>query len=145
MTTRAEHWGHAASAALGEGLVVEGSRARLQFIQGGGEGPWFFDQNGCVMGTVWLLVMEDGQIASIKEQSVALLTGPVPLDSDRLANLIRGWAVVLREVLSSADVDPLMPHDVCGFTSAARLQKARSPEDFEKAFRARSRLGRLLD
>lgn len=77
------------------------------------------------------------QILDIKEQEVELPT-LVPQDA-----FLTGWATVVKEVLAGGDVQVLMPIDFFrGFKSALELKKATTAEDFEAAFRAKTRLGK---
>jgi hypothetical protein len=51
--------------------------------------------------------------------------------------------MAMQDVLASPEVDTLMPHDLLDW-SALELQKAETVEDFDKALRMKSRLGKYL-
>ena len=80
-------------------------------------------------------------IRDVKEQQIYL-----PVDDcsfERLVLYLRGMDMALQDVLASKEVETLMPHDLLDW-SALKLAKAETAEDFDKALRMKSRLGKFL-
>jgi len=78
-------------------------------------------------------------IRDIKEQEV--YAGP-PVRTSRFAAFTGALVRVLEEALTSADVERLMPHDLMNFTPLKL--KATTEDEFAKALRMKSRLGKYL-
>jgi hypothetical protein len=128
---------------IGDGLV------RLEVVE-----PWeslIHDPERASV-VVRLVVFDEGDdgpvIRDIKEQQ--LYCGPAVLyeETTRVDEMLYAQQEVLGELLrgmtSSDDVvDALMPHDLL-FTDVMTLVRARTREDFARALRAKSRLGRYL-
>lgn len=102
---------------------------------------------------VRLIVFDEGDdgpsIRDIKEQQ--LHCGPAALydDTTRVDEMLYAQQEVLGELLrgmtgNDGVVDTLMPHDLF-FTDVMTLVRARTREDFARALRAKSRLGRYLE
>jgi hypothetical protein len=98
-------------------------------------------------GVVVRLVIWDSSdgnltIRDIKEQDV-FLDMPIECTLDRLGTYLAALEVVLVEVLASKNADYLMPHDLLDL-SALELVRAQTTDDFAKALRVKSRLGKYL-
>ena len=92
---------------------------------------------------VWDVGPDGAQsIRDIKEQDV-YLGMPLECTLDRLAIYLAALERVLADVLETPQLETLMPHDILDL-SALKLARASSVEDFEKALRAKSRLGKYL-
>lgn len=101
------------------------------------------DRPRLVMRSVAWDTTETGQqsIRDIKEQEID--GGPIAGASlDRLVNYLEAMKLVMLD-LNVAEIETLMPHDVITFSGLA-LATANSVEDFVKALRAKSRLGKHL-
>lgn len=92
---------------------------------------------------VWEVDGEQRTIRDIKEQQV--YAGPVWLfdDEQRVAEMLDAHREVLGEVLADPriPIDGLMPHDLLRL-DVMKLKTVRTREQFAKALRAKSRLGR---
>jgi hypothetical protein len=86
----------------------------------------------------------DGQrsIRDIKEQD-CFIKLPDDCSFERLVTYLRGMEMALLDALDSPEVRTLMPHDLLDW-SALALRKAETVEDFDKALRMKSRLGKFL-
>ena len=83
-------------------------------------------------------------VSNIKEQPVEFHT-PDSYIQQRVENYLTAWANVMREVLSVEDsAVACMPADFFKGKSPLLLKKATTVADFEKALRAKKRLGRWL-
>lgn len=78
-------------------------------------------------------------VRDIKEQAVELVIPVLPL------NALLAWATVVKKVLACGAAEVMMPSDflVC-LRGAALLKKARTTEDYEKAFVVKGRFGKWL-
>jgi len=81
-------------------------------------------------------------IRDVKEQDI-FVDVPDDCTFERLVMYLRGMDMAMQDVLASPEVDTLMPHDLLDW-SALELQKAETVEDFDKALRMKSRLGKYL-
>ena len=81
-------------------------------------------------------------IRDVKEQDI-YLDLPEDCTFERLVMYLRGMDMAMQDVLASPEVDTLMPHDLLDW-SALELRKAETVEDFDKALRMKSRLGKYL-
>ena len=81
-------------------------------------------------------------IRDVKEQDI-YLDLPEDCTFERLVIYLRGMDMAMQDVLASPEVDTLMPHDLLDW-SALELRKAETIEDFDKALRMKSRLGKYL-
>jgi hypothetical protein len=128
---------------IGDGLV------RLEVAE-----PWdgLDDDPERATVVIRLIVLEEHEgerlIRDIKEQQ--LHCGPAALydDTTRVDEMLYAQQEVLGEVLGqmTGDLDvvyTLMPHDLF-FADVMTLVRARTREDFARALRAKSRLGRYL-
>jgi hypothetical protein len=125
---------------IGDGLI------RLEVVE-----PWDSLEADPVHATVVvrLIVFDEGDeyptIRDIKEQQIHC--GPVARydDTTRVDEMLYAQQQVLGEVLRGpvATFETLMPHDLL-FTNVMSLVTARTREDFARALRAKSRLGRYL-
>ena len=98
--------------------------------------------------TMRLIVFDthDGKesIRDIKEQELDFCARQDAEPKERVQALIQAWASVLPDALGGpAEMDTVMPHDLAP-TNAIRLARSRTREDFEKALRAKGRLGRYI-
>lgn len=92
---------------------------------------------------IWEPAGEDKlSIRDVKEQDV-FLDMPIECTLARLDIYLRALQAVLADVLASKQVEYLMPHDVVDF-SALKLVRAQTADDFAKALRVKSRLGKYL-
>jgi len=89
----------------------------------------------------------DRSVTDVKEQHVYFVPESCRNSRDRVAAFVRAWAAVLTETLTTlgkADVlAGLMPHELV-HVSALKLARAETEDDFKKALRVKSRLGKLL-
>lgn len=126
---------------IGDGLV------RLEVAEPWGSTPSDPERATLV---VRLIVFDEGPsglaVRDIKEQE--LHCGPAALyeATTRVDEMLYAQQEVLGEVLRDMTgnldvVDALMPHDLF-FTDVMTLVRARTREDFARALRAKSRLGR---
>jgi len=98
---------------------------------------------------VRLIVFDEGEeglvIRDIKEQQI--YCGPAALyeDATRIDEMLYAQQEVLGEVLrgSVGPFEVLMPHDLC-FFGVLSLVRSRTREEFARALRVKSRLGRYL-
>lgn len=98
---------------------------------------------------VRLIVFDEGPeglvIRDIKEQQI--YCGPLALyeDTMRVDEMLYAQQEVLGEVLRGPvePFDALMPHDLCCF-GVMSLVRSRTREEFARALRVKSRLGRYL-
>jgi hypothetical protein len=125
---------------IGDGLV------RLEVVEPSyplGEDP------ARAVVVVRLIVFDehDGRtmIRDIKEQEIYAGHPSLYDDTSRVDEMLHAQQEVLGEVLRgpAEPFEALMPHDLL-FTNVLKLVKARSREDFARALRAKSRLGRYL-
>ena len=125
---------------IGDGLI------RLEVVE-----PWdsLVDEPDRATVVIRLIVFEEGtegpMVRDIKEQQ--LYCGPPALyeDTTRVDEMLYAQQEVLGELLRGPidGVEALMPHDLF-FTNVMTLVTARRREDFARALRAKSRLGRYL-
>jgi hypothetical protein len=126
---------------IGDGLV------RLEVVE-----PYEGSEPGSEHATVVvrLLVFDEGNeglvVRNIKEQQ--LFCGPVALyeDATRVDEMLYAQQEVLGEALRGPvdAFEALMPHELCFFGSVMSLVRARTRDDFARALRVKSRLGRYL-
>lgn len=125
---------------IGDGLV------RLEVVE-----PWEglteADPEGATV-VMRLIVFEEGPegliVRDIKEQQLYCGPAALYLDATRVDEMLYAQQEVLGEVLRGLDEpEALMPHDLF-FANVMTLVRARTREDFAKALRAKSRLGRYL-
>lgn len=98
---------------------------------------------------VRLVVFDEGpsglEVRDIKEQQI--YCGPVALyeDTTRVDEMLYAQQQVLGEALRGPveAFEALMPHELC-FFGVMSLARARTREDFARALRVKSRLGRFL-
>jgi hypothetical protein len=125
---------------IGDGMV------RLEVVEPWGPLTGAPDRTVVV---VRLIVLEEheGQIRvrDVKEQEVYAGHPTLYDDTSRVDEMLYAQQDVLGEVLRSSTLalDTLMPHELL-FTNVLSLVRARSREDFARALRAKSRLGRYL-
>ncbi len=81
-------------------------------------------------------------IRDVKEQEIYLAL-PADCSFERLVTYLRGMDMAMQDVLDSKELETLMPHDLVDW-SALKLAKAETAEDFDKALRMKSRLGKYL-
>jgi hypothetical protein len=79
-------------------------------------------------------------IRNIKEQDCDL---PEDCTFERLVTYMRGMDMAMQDVLMTPRLEILMPRDLLDW-SALELRKAETAEDFDKALRLKSRLGKYL-
>jgi hypothetical protein len=95
---------------------------------------------------VRLMTWEDNNgkraIRDIKEQD-CLVELPEDCTFERLVTYFRGMDMAMQDVLTTPRLEILMPHDLLDW-SALELRKAETVEDFDKALRMKSRLGKYL-
>lgn len=90
---------------------------------------------------------EDGtrnedDLRDIKEQTISF---PKVADAKRAENIAQGWVRAVMTVLTNKQyVEMVMPEDFRIPKDVLSLKKATTPEDFEKAFLAKARFGKLL-
>lgn len=84
-------------------------------------------------------------VRDIKEQEIYAGHPSLYDDASRVDEMLYAQQEVLGEALRGPAhaFETLMPHDLL-FTNVLKLVKARSREDFARALRAKSRLGRYL-
>jgi hypothetical protein len=121
-------------------LRAKNDLASLEFVE-------LSDRGGEQYGTVVRLIVWDeidgkSSIRDVKEQDV-YLDLPHDCTFERLVIYLRGMEMAMEDVLASPQVETLMPHDLLDW-SALKLRKAETAEDFDKALRLKSRLGKYL-
>ena len=114
--------------------------ASLEFVE-------LSDRGGDTYGVVVRLIVWDeidgrSSIRDVKEQD-CFVKLPANCTFDRLVTYLRGMDMAMQDVLASPKVETLMPHDLLDW-SALALAKAETAEDFDKALRMKSRLGKYL-
>ena len=92
-----------------------------------------------------LIVFEEQSIRDIKEQEIRLMTTQEAAPKERVHAMIEAWTQVLADALrdASESIHTLMPYDLAP-GDAIRLARSRTREDFDKALRAKGRLGKHL-
>jgi hypothetical protein len=95
-----------------------------------------------------LIVFDEGpegrSVRDIKEQEINCGPWGLYADATRVDEMLYAQQEVLGEVLRGLDEpEALMPHELF-FADVMTLVRARTREDFAKALRAKSRLGRYL-
>ena len=121
-------------------LKAKNDRASLEFVE-------LSDRDGGEYGAVVrLFIWEDANgtlsIRDIKEQDL-YVDLPDDCTFERLVMYLRGMEMAMQDVLASPQIETLMPHDLVDW-SALKLRKAETAEDFDKALRMKSRLGKYL-
>jgi hypothetical protein len=121
-------------------LKAKNDRASLEFVE-------LSDRDGGEYGAVVrLIIWEDANgtlsIRDVKEQDI-YVDLPEDCTFERLVMYLRGMEMAMQDVLASPQIETLMPHDLLDW-SALKLRKAETVEDFDKALRMKSRLGKYL-
>jgi hypothetical protein len=121
-------------------LKAKNELASLEFVE-------LDDRGDDAFGIVVRLIVWDHNndmlsIRDVKEQS-CYLDLPDDCTFERLVTYLRGMDMAMQDVLASPQVETLMPHDLLDW-SALDLARAETVEDFDKALRMKSRLGKFL-
>jgi hypothetical protein len=121
-------------------LKAKNDLASLEFVELSDRG------DGKYGVVIRLFIWEDANgtlsIRDIKEQDI-YVDLPEDCTFERLVMYLRGMEMAMEDVLASPQVETLMPHDLIDW-SALKLRKAETAEDFDKALRLKSRLGKYL-
>lgn len=121
-------------------LKAKNDLAELAFVELSDRG------NGLYGVVVRLICWADDHgtlsICDVKEQDI-FLDLPEDCTFERLVMYMRGMDMAMHDALASPEIETLMPHDLLDW-SALKLQKAETVEDFDKALRMKSRLGKYL-
>lgn len=121
-------------------LRAKNELASLEFVE-------LSDRGGGNYGMVVRLIVWDEvdgtrSIRDVKEQD-CFIKLPGDCTFERLVTYLRGMDMAMQDVLASPRMESLMPHELLDW-SALALRKAATAEDFDKALRLKSRLGRFL-
>jgi hypothetical protein len=121
-------------------LQAKNELASLEFVE-------LSERDGGKYGIVIRLICWDEangtrSIRDIKEQDI-YVDLPEDCTFERLVTYLRGMEMAMQDVLASPQIETLMPHDLVDW-SALELRKAETVEDFDKALRMKSRLGKYL-
>jgi hypothetical protein len=121
-------------------LKAKNELASLEFVELSARGG---DTYGVVVRLiVWDEIDGRSSIRDVKEQD-CFVKLPADCTFDRLVTYLRGMDMAMQDVLASPKIETLMPHDLLDW-SALALAKAETVEDFDKALRMKSRLGKYL-
>jgi hypothetical protein len=121
-------------------LKAKNELASLEFVEISDRGDGKY---GVVVRLViWDEIDGQSSIRDVKEQD-CFIKLPEDCTFERLVTYLRGMDMALQDVLASPQVMTSMPHDLLDW-SALALAKAETVEDFDKALRMKSRLGKYL-
>ena len=91
--------------------------------------------------------VEDGSVLNIIEQQVWVVPHPVLIaDAERVSNCMGAYVSVLSEVFKKWEAGwTPFPSDIVCVGDVLKLKTVNTPEAFEKALRAKKRLGGALE
>lgn len=121
-------------------LKANNELASLEFVELSDRGNGTYGM--VVRLVVWDKVDGRSSIRDVKEQD-CFIKLPDDCTFERLVMYLRGMDMAMQDVLASPRMESLMPHDLLDW-SALALRKAETAEDFDKALRLKSRLGKFL-
>ncbi len=121
-------------------LKAKNELASLEFVELSDRGDGEYGM--VVRLVVWDEIDGRRSIRDIKEQD-CFIKLPEDCTFERLVTYLRGMDMAMQDVLAGPQVETSMPHDLLDW-SALALRKAETAEDFDKALRLKSRLGKFL-
>jgi hypothetical protein len=105
------------------------------------------EQNGIILITTQLWLIEQGSVRSIKEQQCHFLPKHMrSIEKERFQAYLEGWATAIELVFEQRgvpDLERATPYDFV-YPKTLELKKAMQADDFTKAFLAKSRMGKFI-